>query len=190
MDQIDCTKITIRSAVMSLLVLLVVDIPSGAMAAQLVAGSDRQLLPEPNRVFAQAGSTGGILGKQDKSVSGDQDTDKPRRRERASSQRRERNQPEPRAMASLRYDGAWRGASTGSCIAINPYNWTVQVRNGIMSGSDTDGRVTSGGALTGTMIVFGKTYKFHGHMGSSQMSGTWTRPDGCGGTWTGSKAGD
>jgi hypothetical protein len=169
---------------------------SGAIAAPVVAdGVARNTLqssPKPNRMFAQAGSTGGFVGKQGKSSSGAQDTGRPHRSERAhrseggTSHRREHRQSQPRATASFRYDGTWSGANTGSCIG--QYGWTIHVLNGIMSGGGTAGHVSSGGAASGTMNVAGTVYSFSGRASSSQASGRWTRPDGCSGNWTASRS--
>jgi hypothetical protein len=191
-----CARLGTKSIIIPLFVFVIIVLQSQAVAAHVVGAASTRLLSEPNRVFAQAGSTGAFVAKQGKSISGGQDTDQPRRTERArprrtegvSSPSSERKQRQSRAKASspVRYDGTWSGVSTGTCIG--QYKWTVQVHNGIMSGSGADGRISPDGAANGIMTsVLGTRYDFRGHLSLSQASGTWTRPDGCSGNWTATK---
>ena len=139
--------------------------------------------------FAQSsGSTGGTIGKQDKSVSGGEDI---REKVRHGSVRgakpsnRVSSIPSGRGSVAL-YNGAWSGVSTGHCIAA--WSWTLQVSNGIISGRATSGRVSGGGAISGAMEVVGTIYNFVGHMRRDEASGTWTSRPGCFGRWTATKS--
>jgi len=84
------------------------------------------------------------------------------------------------------YDGSWSGVSVGSCIIT--WRWTVQVRNGIVSGSSATGRVSAAGIMSGHMTVFRTTYEFVGKISGSHITGTWRTPDKCTGTWTANKS--
>jgi hypothetical protein len=146
------------------------------------------LLLEPSGAFAQAGSTGGNVGKQDKSVSGGQD-------ESAQPHSTKKASPKPSRSATVRaqtgslgaYSGTWGGVSTGSCILT--WSWTAQISSdGNMSGSGIVGHVTRGGAVNGTMTVVGKAYNFVGRIAGGAASGTWTTAAGCAGRWTAAKS--
>jgi len=143
------------------------------------------LLVTHDGAIAQAGSTGGTLGKVNKSASGGEE-------ERAASahvRSAARTQAAPaRSKASLAiYDGAWAGSSYGDCI-INGWGWSVQIDRGIISGTNVTGKVSGAGDVNGVIVVFGTPYDFKGHLKSSQGSGTWLirsgEKAGCVGTWT------
>jgi hypothetical protein len=91
----------------------------------------------------------------------------------------------PAAKPAVDNEGSWSGISKGPCIVT--WRWTIQVSNGSISGKNTTGHVARGGAANGTMVVFGKTYKFVGHFKGSTGSGTWKSLE-CGGTWTSQKS--
>jgi hypothetical protein len=171
-----CTGFATRSAIVALSFVLVV--PARSAGLPDVVRADGSRPPESSGLLAQAGSTGGSVAKQGKSVSGDQDADQPR-----GPKEHKPPQPRTKAKPTASYEGTWHGVSSGRCIS--DYRWTVQVRDGIMSGSGAEGHVSPGGATIGTMTVVGTKYSFKGHaVGPSQVAGTWTRPDGCSGTWT------
>jgi hypothetical protein len=135
-----------------------------------------------------AGSTGGTIGKHDKSVSGEEDIRKKVRHgsvRGANPSNRASSIPSGRGSVAL-YNGTWSGVSTGHCIA--GWSWTLQVSNGIISGRATSGRVSGGGAIGGAMEVVGTTYNFVGHMHRDEASGTWKSRPGCFGTWTATRS--
>ena len=140
-------------------------------------------VPSAGDAFAQAGSTGGMIGKSDKSISGGEERSLPTGRasqpaERASQPARRREQ----APTSGSYDGSWAGMSVGPCIGH--FGWNVQVSNGIISGNNTTGRISRGGATNGDMVVMGKHFVFKGTTrANGQASGTWISPN-CTGSWT------
>jgi hypothetical protein len=147
------------------------------------------LLLAPQRALAQAGTTGGNIGKPEKSISGGQDESaKPHAAKKTPpKQSRSASAPARAAAGPAAASGAWKGVSTGSCIP--DWSWTLQISNeGVITGSGTTGHVGRGGAGSGTMTVLGRDYNFVGHFGPSTGSGTWKRSDGCFGSWTGTKS--
>ena len=168
-ELIRCTKIASKFAIKPLLFLIAIAV-----------------LFEPDAAMSQAGSTGGNIGKQDKSVSGGQDESaKPPQRQKASP-RPGRSAPVREQAGGPAASGEWKGVSSGSCII--DWSWTLQISSdGAITGSGTTGHVGRGGAGNGTMRVLGKDYYFAGHFGPSKGSGTWKRKDGCSGKWTGTK---
>jgi len=144
-------------------------------------------LLEPSTALAQAGSTGGNIGKQDKSVSGGQDESARPRAAKKVPPKQSRSAPARAQPGPSAASGAWKGVSTGSCIP--DWSWTLEITSeGTISGNSISGHVSRGGAASGTVVSGGTTYSFAGHFGSSVGSGTWKRPDGCSGTWTGTKS--
>jgi hypothetical protein len=143
------------------------------------------LVLAPRGALAQAGTTGGNIGKPEKSISGGQDESAKPRAAKKTSPKPSRSAPAATGPAAA--SGAWKGVSTGSCIP--DWSWTLQVSNeGVITGSGTTGHVGRGGAGSGTMTVLGRDYNFVGHFGPSTGSGTWKRSDGCFGSWTGTKS--
>jgi hypothetical protein len=141
-------------------------------------------VPFAGTAFAQAGSTGGMIGNRDKSVSGGEE-ETTRRAARKPPVKRARQAPrrgERAATLGSSFDGSWSGTSVGPCIG--KFNWTIQVSNGVIFGSNTTGRIARSGATNGDMVVVGKHYLFRGvSRASGQASGTWTSPN-CSGHWT------
>jgi hypothetical protein len=97
-----------------------------------------------------------------------------------------RTRPREQTGSLAVYDGAWAGNSYGACI-INGWSWAIQINDGNVSGEGVTGRVSRGGSILGTMLVFGSNYEFRGEVGASQASGTWVvrsgAKAGCAGTW-------
>ena len=135
-----------------------------------------------------AGSTGGTIGKQDKSVSGEEEIrEKVRHGSVRGANRSNRVSAIPSGRGSVAlYNGTWSGVSIGRCIA--GWSWKLQVSNGIISGPTTSGRVSGGGAISGAMEVVGTTYNFVGHMHRDEASGTWKSRPGCFGTWAATRS--
>jgi len=139
------------------------------------------LLLAPSGVLAQAGSTGGTVGVQEKSSSGGQDRDvRPRPSKRAS------RSPATEGHAAAGVDGTWPVSATGRCIP--PWQLTFLISNGVISGSGTTGQVSRGGSARGQVVVLGLRFDFIGHFGGRQGSGTFTGADGCPGTWSATKS--
>jgi hypothetical protein len=139
------------------------------------------LLLEPSGVFAQAGNTGGTVGVQEKSTSGGQDQNvKPRPASRAS------RKPRAEGGATASADGTWLLSAVGRCIP--PWQLTLLISNGVISGSGATGQVSRGGSASGHVVVLSLRFDFIGRFGARQGSGTFTGADGCPGTWTATKS--
>lgn len=89
------------------------------------------------------------------------------------------------ARALVSSNGSWSGASTGPCIPTWP--WTLQVSNGVISGSGTNGHVSPAGVWSGKMVVLGTAYNFVGQTSGSRASGTWKSVE-CSGRWSANKS--
>src|ERR1700681_4182565 len=124
------------------------------------------LLLAPHGALAQAGSTGGNIGKPEKSISGGQDESAKPHTAKKASPKPNKSAPARTATGPSAASGAWKGVSTGSCIP--DWSWTLQISNeGVISGSGTTGHAGRGGAGSGTMTVLGRVYNFVGHFGPS-----------------------
>jgi hypothetical protein len=147
----------------------------GVLAPQLVGAP----------AFAQAGSTGGTLGKINKSVSGGGEGAAPE--PRAKSHATNRASVEPRSeVRSGSADGTWAVSATPSCLPA----WTlgVSVSNGVISGGGATGQVSRAGAVKGHAVVLGFGFDFVGHFRGRQASGTLVSANGCPGQWTAIKS--
>jgi hypothetical protein len=136
--------------------------------------------------FAQAGSTGGTIGKTDKSVSGG-DEEAPARhsaKPRAAKRTSPESKTESRASGSA--DGTWAISATGRCVP--PWSLTFLISDGAISGSGASGQVSRGGSAHGNAVILGIKFDFIGHFGGRQATGTFVGPDGCPGQWTGTKS--
>ena len=135
------------------------------------------------------GSTGGSIGKQDKSLSGGQDSDSrstSRERERpARSERPSRSERAPRGSGggAGNFDGTWNSASFGRTCPDRATD-VVTISGGRMSGTGFSGRVSGTGAVSGLWAGNGISATVSGHMSGNRGSGTFRRSDGCVGTWT------
>lgn len=147
----------------------------GVLAPQLVGAP----------AFAEAGSTGGTVGKIEKSVSGGREgatrerRAKPHATNRASVERRSK-------VRSESADGTWAVSATPSCLPA----WTlrVSVSDGVISGDGASGQVSRAGAVRGNAVVLGFKFDFVGHFRGRQASGTLVGPNGCPGQWTAIKS--
>ena len=135
--------------------------------------------------FAQAGSTGGVIGKTDKSVSGGGEgaSREPRAKSRATSRASVRPRPEARSGSA---DGTWAVSATPSCLPA--WTLTASVSNGVISGGGATGQVSRVGAVRGNAVVLGFKFDFVGHFRGGQASGTLVGPNGCPGQWTAIKS--
>ena len=135
--------------------------------------------------FAQAGSTGGTIGKIDKSVSGGEEG--ATREPRAKSHATHRASAGPRSEArSGSADGSWAVSATPSCLP--PWTLTTSVSNGVIGGGGATGQVSRAGAVRGNAVVLGLKFDFVGHFRGAQASGTLVGPNGCPGHWTATKS--
>jgi len=133
------------------------------------------------------GATGGSIGKQDKSLSGDQGGG-------SRSTTRERERPSRERAPAKRsggggggnFDGTWSSASAGQTCSDRTTD-VVTISGGQMSGTGFSGRVSSSGSVSGMWAGSGISASVSGRMSGRSGSGTFRRSDGCVGTWTLSK---
>jgi hypothetical protein len=160
--------------------------PAFALAAGLLLAS---------QAFAQSGSVGGSIGKEDKSVSG---TQAPARSVPAAPV-----QPAPRARNKSRansntggegggggrgansYDGVWTfvGVSTGNCSG----SVTLTISGGRMVGEGYTGTVSPNGAINVVGASNGISAVSTGKLSGSSGSGSYQQSDGCTSRWIAQK---
>jgi hypothetical protein len=135
------------------------------------------------------GATGGSIGKQDKSLSGDQDGGGSRstspKRERPSSSERSSKRSSGGGGGGGNYDGTWTAASIGQTCNVQSAS-VVSISGGHMTAEGFSGRV-SGGSVTGSWSGSGMSANFTGRISGRSGSGSWRRSDGCIGRWSMSK---
>jgi hypothetical protein len=135
--------------------------------------------------FAQAGSTSGTIGKQDKSISGSEETPAPRLRAKSHATYRASVGPRSEARSGSA-DGTWAVSATPSCLPA--WTLTASVSNGVISGGGATGQVSRAGGVRGNAVVLGFKFDFVGHFRGRQASGTLVGPNGCPGQWTAIKS--
>ena len=125
----------------------------------------------PGVALAQAGSGGGSIGNDEKSVSG--------------SRSAEPERPARRSGGGGNFDGAWVvnsvGASCGSSTSA------IVVTSGKIIGEGLIGTVSSNGAARSVGNYGSITVISSGRFSGRSGSGTFRRSDGCVGTWAVSK---
>jgi hypothetical protein len=132
------------------------------------------------------GSTGGSIGKNNKSISGDQDSGSGR-----STSRSERAAPKARhggggGGGGGNFDGLWNSASFGRTCSDRT-TAVVVISGGNMASDGFSGRVSSSGAVSGIWAGSGLSATVRGRISGRRGSGSFRRSDGCVGTWTLSK---
>ena len=134
---------------------------------------------------AQAGSTGGTIGKTDKSISGGGEaaSSEPRAKSHMTSRTSAGSRSEARSGSA---DGTWAVSATPDCLP--PWTLTTSVSNGVISGGGATGQVLPAGAVRGKASVLGFKFDFTGHYRGGQASGTLLGPNGCLGRWTATKS--
>ena len=136
------------------------------------------------------GATGGSIGKQDKSLSGDQGgggSSRSTSRERERPSRSERSPPKRSGSGGGgNFDGTWSSASAGRTCSDRTTD-VVTISGGQMSGTGFSGRVSSSGSVSGVWAGSGISATVSGRMSGRSGSGSFRRSDGCVGTWTLSK---
>ncbi len=151
-------------------------------AAAATSGSQLRSAPKA-LLLAQVGSTGGSIGKQDKSLSGD----RPQSSSPAAEQPRRSPPPEKRpAAASGRgnYDGVWATPSVGA-TCTDTTTGTTTVRGGRLYGANGgSGSVSGSGAVRGSFVANGITVTYAGRLSGRSGGGTFVRSDGCSGRWS------
>jgi hypothetical protein len=141
-----------------------------------IAATALALSLHPAPALAQ-GSTGGSIGKQDKSISGGQDGG-------VRSAPRERSSPKRSGGGGGgNFDGTWASASAGQTCSDRTTD-VVTISGGRMTGTGFTGRVSGSGSVSGVWAGSGISASVSGRMSGSRGSGTFRRSDGCVGTWT------
>jgi hypothetical protein len=149
-----------------------------------------------SQAFAQSGSTGGSIGKEDKSISGSQ---APAARSVPPSAPA---QPAPRAKSASRsnsggssggggggganpYDGVWTfvGVSSGNCSG----SVTLTISGGRLVGEGYTGTVSPNGAINVVGANNGITAVSTGRLSGNSGSGSYQQSDGCTSRWVASK---
>jgi hypothetical protein len=127
--------------------------------------------------LAQAGSTGGSIGKHDKSLSGDHPPPSSEPSSRPGSESPVRRSSGPGES----YDGAWTVVVAQGCGAgTMPFF----VSHGQISGQGLTGRVSSTGLVSSVYHGGGITSFSNGRLSGRSGSGNFKNSDGCTGRWT------
>ena len=133
------------------------------------------------------GSTGGSIGKQDKSISGDQDGGSSRStsRERPSkSERSSKSRSGGGGGGSSSFDGTWASASFGRTTCSDKTTAVVAISGGRMVSDGFTGTVSGSGSVRGVWAGSGLSATVSGRISGNSGSGTFRRSDGCEGGWT------
>jgi hypothetical protein len=141
---------------------------------------------------AAQGATGGSIGKQDKSISGGDEggssrsTSREHERERERPSRRERSSHRERGGGGGggggNFDGQWSVASVGKPCGAGQA--AMGISGGRIVSNTFSGSVSGGGSIHGSFAANGRTGNFHGHLSGSSGSGSFTRSDGCNGSFS------
>jgi hypothetical protein len=145
-------------------------------------------------------AVGGDIGKQDKSISGggedsggSRSTSRSREREPSRSERSSHSDRSSRRErggggggGGGSFDGTWASASAGR-TCTDRTSAVVAISGGNMVSDGFTGHVSGSGSVSGVWAGSGLSARISGHMSGRSGSGTFTRSDGCVGTWTLSK---
>ena len=131
------------------------------------------------------GSTGGSIGKQDKSISGDQDGGGSRSTSRERSPKSERSsKSRSGGSGGGNFDGTWASASFGRTTCSDKTTAVVAISGGRMVSDGFTGTVSGSGAVRGAWAGSGLSATVTGRISGNSGSGTFRRSDGCEGGWT------
>ena len=144
------------------------------LAVELAAAFALLLHAAP--VLAQ-GSTGGSIGKQDKSISGNQESPRSAPATRKSSKS---------GGGGSNYDGLWNAASFGQTCSLSVAG-VVTISSGRLTADGMTGAVSGGGSVTASWSGGGLSATFSGRISGRNGTGRFQRSDGCVGRWTMSK---
>jgi len=155
-------------------------IPAGIFARRALAWGIAVIalhLSGSTLVLAEPGSTGGNIGKQDKSVSGDSDS-------RSPSHGANRSRPSS-GSGGGGYDGVWSLNATGdTCPETN--SLVIAISSGKVNVTGFTMTVSTKGYVTGFWNAK-NSGSLAGRLAGQHGSGTFKRNDGCVGHWTMSK---
>lgn len=127
--------------------------------------------------FAQ-GSTGGVIGNEDKSVSGP--SSEPERTARSGKPVSKARPAPARGGSVSRFEGGWTFIAAGCSAGTKP----GVISGGRLSVCGGGGQVSASGALRASFTVSGLATVAVGHLSGITGAGTYSRADGCTGRWT------
>ena len=127
------------------------------------------------------GSTGGSIGKQDKSISGDQGGGSSRSTSRERPSKSERSSKSRSGGGN--FDGIWNSASFGRTCS-DKTTAVATISGGQISSPGFSGTVSGSGAVRGVWAGNGITATVSGRISGNSGSGSFQRSDGCVGSWT------
>jgi hypothetical protein len=158
---------------------------SPALAAGTPVASPATVSTKSGIVLAQAPSTGGSIGKSDKSIGGES-APPPASSPPPSSKPAARSARPPSSRGGGggggSYDGAWSVVSVGQGCGSS--TGAVIITSGRIVGEGLTGSVSAGGSVSATWRGNGVTSYSSGHLSVRSGSGSFRRTDGCNGRWT------
>jgi hypothetical protein len=148
---------------------------------------------QPGVVLAQSGSAGGVIGNDEKALSGSRPESPSDEPGKPDSQPGKPEQELPPGAASRSaapsvgsYDGAWAVIGVGT-TCVGSSSSMVSVSNGRLIGPSGRGTVSAAGAVHAVANINGITIVSNGHFSGRHGGGSYRRSDGCLGRWSASK---
>jgi hypothetical protein len=145
-----------------------------------------------NGALAQAGSAGGSIGNDEKSLSGSHEaprTIEPARRSKpdAAEQRRasRKSGGESGGGGGGNFDGTWVAVAVGTPCGSTTDRFIIS--GGSLSGELSSGQVSPNGSTRTGGSASGLSWTSTGRFSGRTGSGSFVRSDGCTGRWTASK---
>jgi hypothetical protein len=135
--------------------------------------------------LAQAGSAGGSIGNEEKSLSGTRET-VPERPARKPAEETHRSRPSSGGGGGNNFDGAWIVVSVGTTCSGGSRS-AVVVTSGRIVGQGVSGQVSANGSVSAASSVNGIAITNVGRLSGRSGSGTFRQSDGCSGRWTAMK---
>lgn len=132
--------------------------------------------------FAQSGSVGGSIGKEDKSISGSQEPARTLPQEQSATPK-SKSAGRPGSGGGGNFDGAWAVRSVGVTCSGGSQS-AVVVTSGRIIGQGVSGQVSANGAVNTVGNSNGITIISTGRLSSRSGSGTFRQSDGCTGRWS------
>jgi hypothetical protein len=147
----------------------------------------------PTDAFAQSGSVGGQIGKDNKSVSGSVAAPRSVQPSNSAGANKPNTQPSNRASRKDNngsdggnFDGAWIVLATGTPCGNS--SESLVISGGRITGDlGSSGQVGPNGSTTGQGSSSGLSWTTSGRFSGRNGAGTFVRSDGCQGRWTASK---
>jgi hypothetical protein len=131
--------------------------------------------------FAQSGSVGGSIGKEDKSVSGSQEPARALPPQQPAAPKSS-SRTGSGGGGGGNFDGAWAVSSVGVTCAGGSRS-AVVVTSGKIIGQGVSGQVSPNGAVNTVGNSNGITIISTGRLSARSGSGTFRQSDGCTGRW-------